>query len=176
MRWGLFFEYAEGGESPVIPEIIVVDDGDQWSNPTTFDPSAVPRSARIEPYDVERHWQRIGYFLMTEDGHLIVDGVGIKAHLVLAKTYWFLKNGRTWDEEGFKRFNATIAHGGIWPPILILMSSRTYPNHISADTLRGIIGRFAPRGELTFQTGAIYFDFGRLSEKVEHEVRRIAAE
>lgn len=160
----------------MIPQTLVADDGALWPHPEEFNPEAIPASARIEPYDVDRHWTRIGYFLMTEDGRLIVDGVGMRSHATLAKVYWFLTNGRVWDETQFAAFNATIAHGGIWPPILILMSSRTYAKHVGPDQLREIIRRFAPSGVLAFQTDQIFFDFGRISERVEREVRRIAEE
>ena len=95
---------------------------------------------------------------------------------MLAKVYWFLLKGRTWDADAFAAFNATVAHGGIWPPILILMSSRTYPSHIESGELREVIERFAPTGMLTFHADQIFFDFGRLSERVEREVRRIVTE
>jgi len=153
-----------------------VDDGIAWPSSMKFNPATVPISARIEPYEVDRHWTRIGYFLKTEDGHLIVDGIGIRSHLILAQVYWFLLASRVWDEAAFEAFNATIAHGGIWPPVLILMASRTYPNHIESDDLREIIHRFAPNGNLGFSTDAIYFDFGRLSERLEREVRRVQDE
>jgi hypothetical protein len=171
----VLFALAEGGNL-MIPMIIVVDEGVTWPHPAEFVPEDVPQSARIESYDVHRHWSRIGYFLKTEDGHLIVDGAGIRSHGVITKVYWYLLNNRIWDAEAFAAFDATIAHGGIWPPVLILMSSRTYPAHIQPDELREVIDRFSPTGELAFRTMEILFDFGGLSERVEREVRRIATE
>lgn len=158
------------------PLILMTDDGSTVSDPLKFQPEAVPDSAHVEVYDVNRHWNRIGYFLCLRDGQLIIDGMGIKSHVVLAKTCYFLQNHRQWDEAAFVAFNATVAFGGIWPPILILMASRSYPNGVAVEELREIIHRFAPSGDLAFRTNEIFFDFGKLSERVATEVRRVAVE
>lgn len=156
--------------------IVVTDDGSSVANPVAFQPDAVPATAHVELYEVSRHWFRIGYFLKLRDNRIVIDGMGIKSHVVLAKTFFYLQNHRQWDDVAFEAFNATVAFGGIWPPILILMASRNYPNSVSIDDLRDVIHRFAPNGDLAFRTDAIFFDFGKLSEQVEREVRRVASE
>ncbi len=146
-------------------KVIVVAD-QPWPKPGRFDPSVIPVSARIESYDVGKHWWKLGYFLLTKEGLLIIDGMGLQSHAALAQVYWMLMNGRQHDPAVFAEFEKTIAGGWIWPPKPILFGSMSYPETISPEQQEELVHAFAPDGRLEFTTNDMFWDYGGAAKRV----------
>lgn len=140
-------------------KVIIVAD-QPWPKRGTFDPALVPANARIEPYEVGNHWKKLGYFLLTAEGVIIIDGVGISSHKGLAQLYWTLVNGDAYDPASFAEFEKTILGGWIWPPVSILFGSTSYPETISYEQQQEVIRSFAPDGRLEFGTDTVFWDYG----------------
>lgn len=146
-------------------KVIIVAD-QPWPKRGPFDPAFIPSNAHIEPYEVGNHWKKIGYFLLTADGLIIIDGVGIKSHRGLAQLYWTITNGSQYDEASFVEFEKTILGGWIWPPVPILFGSTSYPETITREQEEEVIRAFAPDGRLEFMTDVVFWDYGGSARKL----------